>query len=81
MIEQLALMDAVGKPFDQIARVMNLPLDWRVLTFATLLTATSVVLFGLAPALRAMRVPPIDALQGVPGSRHGLHRGGRLGYV
>jgi len=43
--------------------VLNLPLDWRVLAFTAIVTVTTVLLFGTAPAFRAARVAPIDALK------------------
>jgi putative ABC transport system permease protein len=38
-------------------------LDWRVLLFAVAVTAISTVLFGAAPAIRALRSDPNDALK------------------
>jgi predicted permease len=43
--------------------VLDPSLDWRVLTFTAATTVTTAVLFGAAPALRATRVPPIEALK------------------
>jgi predicted permease len=40
-----------------------LPIDFRLLAFTAGLTATTCVLFGLAPALRATRVPPGEAMK------------------
>jgi putative ABC transport system permease protein len=40
-----------------------LPADWRVLGFGLALTLGVTLLFGLAPALRASRVRPADALK------------------
>ena len=48
----------------QVSRVViDLPLDWRVLAFTAGLTVGTTTLFGMAPALRASRVAPIDALK------------------
>ena len=41
---------------------LDLSLDWRVLAFTGAVTIATAVLFGTAPALRATRVAPIDAL-------------------
>jgi predicted permease len=41
-----------------------LPADWRVLGFGLLLTVGVMLLFGLAPALRASAVKPVSALKG-----------------
>jgi putative ABC transport system permease protein len=42
---------------------LHLSLDWRVLTFAMVLSAATAVLFGLAPAWRVSRVKGNDALK------------------
>jgi predicted permease len=42
---------------------LDLSLDWRVLTFTAAVTAATVMVFGIAPAFRAARVSPIDALK------------------
>jgi len=41
-----------------------LPADWRVLGFGLVLTVGVMLLFGLAPALRASAVKPVSALKG-----------------
>ena len=47
-----------------VTRVMlDLSLDWRVLAFTIVVTGVTAVLFGTAPAFRATRVAPIDALK------------------
>jgi predicted permease len=47
-----------------VTRVMlDLSLDWRVLAFTILVTAATAVLFGTAPAFKAISVAPIDALK------------------
>jgi hypothetical protein len=53
------MISAPGNP----VRLM-LPVDWRVFAFGLLLTAAVVLLFGLAPALRASVVKPASALKG-----------------
>ncbi|HZL92865.1 MAG TPA: FtsX-like permease family protein, partial [Vicinamibacterales bacterium] len=42
---------------------LDLSLDWRVLAFTVAVTAATAVLFGTAPAFRARRLAPIDALK------------------
>src|ERR1700757_2096898 len=49
-------------PPDNPARLI-LPADWRVLGFGVALTAGVMLLFGLAPALRASAVKPVSALK------------------
>ncbi len=59
---------------------VDLGTDWRVLGFMTALAAVTCLLFGLAPALRATSVSPIEVLkEGARGttlgrSRFGLRR-------
>jgi len=48
---------------DSPARLI-LPADWRVLGFGVLLIVGVILLFGLAPALRASGVKPVSALKG-----------------
>jgi predicted permease len=50
-------------PPDNPARLF-LPADWRVLGFGLVLTVGVMLLFGLAPALRASAVKPVSALKG-----------------
>jgi predicted permease len=56
---------------------LALPTDWRVLGFGLTLTFAVMLLFGLAPALRASGVKPASALKGGenPHSRHRLMHG------
>lgn len=56
-----------------------LTVDWRVVAFTAGLALATCLLFGLAPALRATRTAPADAMRGGRGSalsaeRHGLRR-------
>ena len=52
---------------------LDLPLDWRMLGFTAAVAVATALLFGTAPALRAARMPPNDALKaqghGVVGER------------
>jgi predicted permease len=50
-------------PPDNPARLF-LPADWRVMMFGLALIVTVMLLFGLAPALRASAVQPASALKG-----------------
>jgi predicted permease len=50
-------------PPDNPARLF-LPADWRVLGFGLALTLGVSLLFGLAPAMRASAVTPVNALKG-----------------
>jgi len=50
-------------PADNPAR-LSLPADWRVLGFGVALTFGVMLLFGLAPALRASAIQPARALKG-----------------
>jgi predicted lysophospholipase L1 biosynthesis ABC-type transport system permease subunit len=43
---------------------LYLPADWRVLGFGLVLTVGVMLLFGLAPALRASAVKPVSAIKG-----------------
>jgi putative ABC transport system permease protein len=43
--------------------VLDLAADWRVLGFTSAVMVIAVLLFGTAPAFRAARVAPIDALR------------------
>jgi putative ABC transport system permease protein len=42
---------------------LDLPLDWRVLAFTAAVACATAMLCGTAPAFRAARVAPIDALR------------------
>ena len=47
---------------------IDLRIDWPVLLFATGAAAATCGVFGLAPAIRALRVAPSDAIQGARAS-------------
>jgi putative ABC transport system permease protein len=55
---------------------IDLPIDWRVFAFIAAIAGLAVLLVGLAPALYASRVPPIEALRdagrGASGRRVGV---------
>jgi predicted permease len=42
---------------------LDLTLDWRVLAFTAAITLITVIVFGLAPAVRAARGMPVEALK------------------
>ena len=54
----VALLDTQGNPL-----FLDLEPDWRALAFAVALAGVTCVLFGLTPALRATRTPPVDAMK------------------
>jgi putative ABC transport system permease protein len=58
LVAQLSTFDSVVS--------LDLSLDWRVLAFTAVLTIATMAFFGTAPAMRAMRVAPIDALKTPP---------------
>jgi hypothetical protein len=57
--------------------VIDLPIDWRVLTLTIAGTMAAVVLFATVPTLHATRVPSIEAVQ-EPGGGAGGRRTGLL---
>lgn len=44
--------------------ILDLSIDWRVLLFTTGVTLATGIVFGVAPAVRACRFAPADALKG-----------------
>jgi putative ABC transport system permease protein len=60
-------------PPDNPAR-LAMPADWRVLAFGVALTLAVTLLFGLAPALRASKVNPANALRGGASGPHSRRR-------
>ena len=42
---------------------LDLSVDWRVLTFAAALAAATAIVFGTQPALRVLRLSPMDVLR------------------
>ena len=67
-----------------LPRMEEVNLDWRVLAFACLLSLVSGLIFGMAPALRAMRTDLNECLKGggaasgLAGCRHSLIRQGLI---
>jgi len=57
------LVVSMINPPDNPARLF-LPADWRMIEFGLALTVGVMLLFGLAPALRASSVQPVSALKG-----------------
>jgi len=57
------LIVSMLNPPDTPVRLL-LPADWRVLGFGLILTVGVTLLFGLAPALRALAIQPASALKG-----------------
>jgi predicted permease len=54
----------VGQLSTSTTRVfLDLTIDWRVLAFTAAVAMLTAIVFGTAPALRATRVPPQDALK------------------
>ena len=47
-------------------RLMNVPMNGAVLAFAAGITAATTILFGMAPAIRAMRAGAAEVLRGGP---------------
>jgi predicted permease len=59
---------------------LDVALDWRSLAFTAALGSLTAVFFGMAPALRGMRVQPSDALRHMGrGGRTAVH--GRFGHA
>jgi predicted permease len=58
---------------------LDLPLDWRVLTFTTAVACATALLFGSAPALLAGRTSPMDVLKAQGRGLAGEHRTGVSG--
>jgi predicted permease len=47
----------------QLDVVLDLPLDWRMLAFTAAVGGVAALVFGIAPAVRAARGAPIDAMR------------------
>jgi putative ABC transport system permease protein len=60
---------ALGAKFLPAPLLVDIRFDWRVLTFATLVTLFTSILFGIAPAYHATRVNLQDAVK--QGGSHG----------
>jgi predicted permease len=75
-----ALLAQLPAPDGAVA--IDLSIDWRVLAFAVGVTIAAVVLFTLAPAIHATRVPPLAVLQeegrAISGRRTGILSSGLI---
>ncbi len=56
-----ALVAQLSTPADRLT--LDLSFDWRVLTFTAVVAIATAGIFGSAPAFRATRVAPMDALR------------------
>ena len=57
---------------------VDIPFDWHVVGFTILVSIASALVFGWAPAVRAARLQPVDALKDVGGTSTGGPRQARL---
>jgi putative ABC transport system permease protein len=55
------LVGMLSTPGNTLA--LDLPIDWRVLSFAAVAALVTAVLFGTAPAIKGARQQPVDALK------------------
>ena len=75
-----AVVAALSSPIGRVA--LDVPLDVRVLMFTVVLTSVTAILAATAPALRAARATPIEALKaGARGASPGDLRGGASALV
>ncbi|HEX4275264.1 MAG TPA: ADOP family duplicated permease [Bryobacteraceae bacterium] len=65
------IVDRLNPPAQRVRLALHT--DWRVTVFAVALTFAVMVLFGLAPALRASSISPAIALRGDDGRRGRRH--------
>jgi putative ABC transport system permease protein len=74
---------ALVSRFSSAARgaVLDVSLDWRVLLFAAVAGVGTVLLFGVAPAVRNTRVAPIEALSAEGRGAVGRARGRAINLV
>jgi predicted permease len=64
LVAQLRTPGAVARTQELANQVfLDLAMDWRVLGFTITVTVGTVLLFGVAPALRASAVAPMEALK------------------
>src|SRR6185312_4388745 len=64
VVARAAMSGIVRLGAGSVPRLSALSLDPTLLLFSVAITTASAVLFGLTPALRAVRTDPIDALRG-----------------
>jgi predicted permease len=70
LVAQLSVLD--------MDLAFNLNPDWRVFAFAAAVAIATAIVFGIAPALRATRVRPADAMRGSTQLRGASDGSGRL---
>ena len=59
LVSQLSM--TTNRIFNRV--FIDVGIDWRMLTFTAAVGVATALLFGVAPALRSARVPPIDAMK------------------
>jgi predicted permease len=75
-----AIVTALSSPIGRVA--LDVPLDFRVLIFTVVVTSVTAIVAGTAPAFRAARAAPIEALkEGARGASPGDWRGGASALV
>jgi predicted permease len=63
LVARAAMAALVSLAADSIPRLAGVSIDPRVLVFSLVVSSLSAIVFGFAPALRAARVQPADALR------------------
>ncbi len=66
------LLGQIGTATNRV--FLDIGLDWRMLGFTALIAIGTTLLFGIAPAVLASRVPPMDAIKQFASGRGGSGR-------